>query len=267
MPSLIPFQFESREIRVVMLDDGPWWVASDVCAVLEISNTSQALSRLDDDECKSLKNNSLCLNEGVINQALNENQDVSLINEPGLYSLILSSRKPEAKAFKRWITHEVIPSIRKTGSYSATNTPAAPSIRAERELQALARETMRTLKTFGIVGNAAVISTDNYCRNLCGRSLLAALDATHLLADPRGRTYTPTELGKMCTPPLSAIKLNFELERAGLQKRDMGEWMPTDKATHLCEWLDTGKRHSSGAPVKQLRWFKQVLGHLPSHAA
>lgn len=138
---------------------------------------------------------------------------------------------------------------------------------AERELQALARETMRTLKTFGIVGNAAVISTDNYCRNLCGRSLLAALDATHLLADPRGRTYTPTELGKMCTPPLSAIKLNFELERAGLQKRDMGEWMPTDKATHLCEWLDTGKRHSSGAPVKQLRWFKQVLGHLPSHAA
>lgn len=214
-----------------------------------------------------MKNNSLCLNEGVINQALNENQDVSLINEPGLYSLILSSRKPEAKAFKRWITHEVIPAIRKTGSYSVTNTPAAPSIRAERELQALARETMRTLKTFGIVGNAAVISTDNYCRAIAGRSLLAALDATHLLADPRGRTYTPTELGKMCVPQLSAIKLNLELEAAGLQKRDMGEWMPTDKAAHLCEWLDTGKRHGSGAPVKQLRWFQQVLGHLPSRQA
>lgn len=142
-------------------------------------------------------------------------------------------------------------------------TPAIPhtkpTIREERELQLLARDTMRTLKAFGIVGNAAVLSTDNYCRAIAGRSLLEPLGATHLLADPRGRTYTPTELGKMCNPPLSAIKLNLALEQAGLQKRDMGEWMPTDKAAGLCEWLDTGKRHSNGTPVKQLKWFATVL--------
>ena len=189
----------------------------------------------------------------------------TLLNEDQAYFLMTLVRNtPQAVELKKRLVRAFAEARRIAQGGSTT---PSPSIRAERELQALARETMRTLKTFGIVGNAAVISTDNYCRNLCGRSLLAALDATHLLADPRGRTYTPTELGKMCTPPLSAIKLNFELERAGLQKRDMGEWMPTDKATHLCEWLDTGKRHSSGAPVKQLRWFKQVLGHLPSHAA
>lgn len=267
MSSLIPFQFETHSIRVVMLDDGPWWVATDVCAAIDIGNTSDALKRLDDDERKSLKNNSIDSNEGVINQALNENQDVNLINEPGLYTLILSSRKPEAKTFKRWITHEVIPSIRKTGSYSIEGAAPAPKLsREERYRLGVYRDAVKTARLIGFEGNMALLSADAYCQNTLGVSVLAGLGATHLLADPRGRTYTPTELGKMCNPPLSAIKLNFELERAGLQKRDMGEWMPTDKATHLCEWLDTGKRHGSGAPVKQVRWFKQVLGHLPSHA-
>jgi phage regulator Rha-like protein len=158
-----------------------------------------------------------------------------------------------ARIIDRWIELE---------SQAALPPPATKpkaSIREERELQALARDTMRTLKVFGITGNAAVLSTDNYCRTIAGRSLLEPLGATHLLADQRGMTYTPTELGKMCDPPLSAIKLNLALESAGLQKRDMGQWMPSDKAATLCEWLDTGKRHGDGTPVKQLKWFKAVL--------
>jgi prophage antirepressor-like protein len=248
---LIPFSFETFTIRVVMQDDQPWWVAADVCAALEIGNPSDAIKRLDDDE------RTLVSIEGASNGL-----QVNAVNESGLYSLILGSRKPEAKMFKRWITHDVIPSIRQTGSYTVPN--AKPTIRDERELQLLARDTMRTLKVFGIVGNAAVLSTDNYCRAIVGRSLLEPLGATHLLADERGRTYTPTELGKMCNPPLSAVKLNLAIEQAGLQKRDMGEWMPSDKAAGLCEWLDTGKRHSNGTPVKQLKWFKMVLDRLLS---
>ena len=97
------------EIRTALIENEPWFVAVDVCRALEIGNSSQAISRLDADE----KMITLISNEG--NKRGNPNMTV--VNEPGLYTLILSSRKPEAKTFKRWITHDVIPMIRKTGCY------------------------------------------------------------------------------------------------------------------------------------------------------
>ena len=97
------------EIRTSLIENEPWFVAVDVCRALEIGNSSQAISRLDADE----KMITLISNEG--NKRGNPNMTV--VNEPGLYTLILSSRKSEAKAFKRWITHDVIPMIRKTGCY------------------------------------------------------------------------------------------------------------------------------------------------------
>lgn len=105
---VIPFSFESFQIRVVMIDGNPWWVAADVCAVLDLGNASMALARLDDDE------RTLISIEGASNGL-----PVNAVNEPGLYSLILGSRKPEAKKFKRWVTHDVLPTIRQTGGYGA----------------------------------------------------------------------------------------------------------------------------------------------------
>lgn len=96
-------------IRTLNIDGEPWFVASDVCKALDIGNVSMAISRLDDDE-----RNTVNLTEGIPG-----NPNKIIVNEPGLYALVLSSRKPEAKAFKRWITHEVIPSIRKNGGYIA----------------------------------------------------------------------------------------------------------------------------------------------------
>ena len=97
------------EIRTALIENEPWFVAVDVCRALEIGNSSQAISRLDADE----KMITLISNEGN----KRDNPNMTVVNEPGLYTLILSSRKPEAKAFKRWITHDVIPMIRKTGGY------------------------------------------------------------------------------------------------------------------------------------------------------
>lgn len=108
MNNLIPFSYGSSPIRVVQIEGEPWWVAKDVCEVLGIDKHRDALARLDDDERGSL-----------LVDTPGGKQEVGAINESGLYALILRSRKPEAKAFKRWITHEVIPTIRKTGSYSA----------------------------------------------------------------------------------------------------------------------------------------------------
>lgn len=94
-------------VRIILQDNEPWFVAKDVCDCLDLSNSRKALSRLEDDE------------KGVtLSDTLGGKQEMATVNEYGLYSLVLSSRKPEAKEFKRWITHEVLPSLRKYGTYS-----------------------------------------------------------------------------------------------------------------------------------------------------
>ena len=96
------------EVRTVLQDGEPWFMVADVCKALEIGNPADVMRRLDADE------RTLVSIEGASNGL-----PVNAVNEPGLYTLVLSSHKPEAKAFKRWITHEVIPSIRKHGLYAA----------------------------------------------------------------------------------------------------------------------------------------------------
>ena len=98
---------EFGKVRVVERDGQPWFVAKDVCECLELTDVSKTISLLDDDEKGT---NSIRTPGGE--------QQMLVVSEPGLYSLILRSRKPEAKAFKRWIIHEVVPSIRKRGLYA-----------------------------------------------------------------------------------------------------------------------------------------------------
>lgn len=97
---------EFGEIRTVTIDENPWFVAKDVCDILDVGNPSQSLSRLEDDE-----KNTIILNEGI------GNPSKTIINESGFYTLVLSSRKPIAKPFRLWVTREVLPQIRKTGGY------------------------------------------------------------------------------------------------------------------------------------------------------
>ncbi len=114
------FRYKENEIRTVVIEGEIWFVAADACRVLEHSDVSKAVHRLDEDEKGT---NSVRTPGG--------NQSMLCINEPGLYTLILTSRKPEAKAFKRWVTHEVLPSIRKTGNYSiqhSTSQESAPTL-------------------------------------------------------------------------------------------------------------------------------------------
>jgi prophage antirepressor-like protein len=121
------FPETAQHVRSVMIDAEPWWVARDVADVLELGNVRSSLALLDEDE------------KGVHTMdTLGGTQQVAIVNEPGLYSLILRSRKPQAKAFKRWITHEVIPSIRRTGSYSAP-APALPDMSTPQGRVAVAR--------------------------------------------------------------------------------------------------------------------------------
>lgn len=104
------------EVRVIMKNGDPWFVAKDICKALDLTDVSKTVSLLDDDERGT---NSIRTPSG--------DQQMLIISEPGMYSLVLRSRKPEAKAFKRWITHEVIPAIRKTGTYSKDSQLVIPN--------------------------------------------------------------------------------------------------------------------------------------------
>lgn len=115
LSTFVSDQFGS--VRTLTIDGEPWFVAADVCRALDIANPRDAVKRLEDDERMTVD-----LTDGHSKQRGGA-QKLNAINEPGLYSLVLASRKPEAKAFKRWITHEVIPAIRKTGAYAVPGTP------------------------------------------------------------------------------------------------------------------------------------------------
>lgn len=128
-------------IRTVTIKNEPWFVASDICKALDLSNPTMAMQRLDEDEKAKFN---LGLSGG----------DTNCVNEYGLYSLVLASRKPEAKAFKRWITHEVIPSIRKHGMYAVDELIDNPelaikaftALKKEREKRLLAEQKIEEQK-------------------------------------------------------------------------------------------------------------------------
>lgn len=122
-------------MRIILQDNEPWFVAKDVCECLAISKHRDAISRLDTDERGSLKVDTL-----------GGKQEMATVNEYGLYSLVMSSRKPEAKEFKRWITHDVLPALRKTGSYSMSIPQTLPEA-----LRAYADEVEQHNKTKALV--------------------------------------------------------------------------------------------------------------------
>jgi len=108
MNELQVFQFEGNQVRTQIIDGEPWFVAKDVCDILGIEKYRDAITRLDEDERESVKMDTL-----------GGKQSMSAVNESGLYSLILTSNKPEAKKLKKWVTSDVLPAIRKTGRYES----------------------------------------------------------------------------------------------------------------------------------------------------
>ena len=113
-----PFAFNGQAVRVVDHDGQPWFASADVCDLLEIRNSRQAVARLDDDE------------KGVTTiDTAGGQQTLGIVSESGLYRLIFKSRKPQARAFRRWVTTEVLPSIRKTGSYKAVEAEGPDDVR------------------------------------------------------------------------------------------------------------------------------------------
>jgi prophage antirepressor-like protein len=118
------FNFKDQPVRVVIIDGEIWWIAADVCQILELANSRQVVSALDDDE------------KGVHTvDTPGGKQKMTCVNESGLYRLIFKSRKSEAKAFQKWVFSEILPSIRKTGSYSVNQSQQPSAIPFNKDVQ------------------------------------------------------------------------------------------------------------------------------------
>lgn len=137
------FKFQTHEVRTILKDGEPWFVASDVAKALDYRDAEVAARHLDDDE-KVVHLMGVPLEKGVIsNDTPGGAQKMTIISESGLYALVLRSRKPEARKFAKWVTSEVLPAIRKTGSYSLPFV-VNPADKLTEEQQNYLREMIRT---------------------------------------------------------------------------------------------------------------------------
>lgn len=125
--ALIAYTFEDEPVRVMLIAGDPWFVANDLCRVLAIANSRDALGRLEPDE------------KGVgITDTLGGQQDMNIVSESGMYALIFTSRKAEAKRFRKWVTAEVLPSIRRTGRYELPGHEPSPALPLDHDTARLA---------------------------------------------------------------------------------------------------------------------------------
>lgn len=202
------FNYGDNEIRTVMIDGDPWFVARDVCGILGITDARKSVGLLDEDERNTIP----------ITDALGRTQETWTINEPGLYSLILRSRKPEAREFKRWITHEVLPSIRQNGMYATDSLLDDPDLllktvtklTEERRARLAAEEMAETLR-IETSRQAVVIEEQSERLTYLDRILQSedTMNITQIAAD-----YDMT-----------ARKLNNILKDAGIQRKTGGQWV------------------------------------------
>ena len=161
MNEITPYQFNGNSVRVIMIKGDPWWVASDVCRSLGLGNVSMALKALDDDE------------KGISKaDTLGGKQEILIVSEPGLYALMVKSKKEQAKKFRRWVFHVVLPEIRKKGAYLPEKLTRLQIIEMARdsEMRAIALEKEKAiLAPKAAVYDVVSSSTGLVCMRDCAK--------------------------------------------------------------------------------------------------
>ncbi len=222
------------------------FIAADLCSCLGIRNPSDALSRLDDDE-KGLGST----------ETLKGQQSLATVNESGLYALVLSSRKPEAKRFKRWITHEVLPAIRRTGSYAVPNLastqPALPANKQD-SVNALLLIGQAIAQVPGVKAGIAMAATLTCIQENTGLSV-ETLRRTLPAAEEAICSLNATQLGQRLG--MAARVMNQHLAACGLQLRNArDEWELSERGQQWAEALPYCRQGHSGY---QILWNPAVV--------
>lgn len=251
MPDIIPFNFQSHTVRTVVADDGePWFVAMDVAAVLGYSDAYEMTKKLDEEDKANRQIAGLGAPAG--------GRGVVVINESGMYSCVLTSQKPEAKQFKRWVTSEVLPSIRRTGQYQAQ--PRQPS---------------RT-ETMTIIAEAAArmlrMSEPSKVRMLSIIAKEEGVPATFLpsyVEEPlvRSLTYLLKEHGaplsvRVAYPKLESLGLVERLNRLSSKGQVKHFWSLTDAGLKFGNNLVSPNNPRETQPQFYVKTFAELLGKL-----
>ena len=247
MSQIIPFEFESHALRVNLDAAGqPWFVAADVCAALDLPETHKAIARLDDDE---KGRNSIPTPGGQ--------QEMSVVNESGLYNLVLGSRKPEAKRFKRWITHEVLPSIRKTGAYASPMSVTALPAPTQDRVTALLLIGEAVARVPGVKHGVAMAATLTCIHENTGLAIETMRRALPTNDEPIA-AMNPTKLGQHLG--MAARSVNARLAAMGLQLRnERDEWELTEAGQAWGEALPYSRNGHSGY---QILWNPAVIDQM-----
>jgi len=245
------FKFEAQEVRTVVKDDEVWFVAKDVCDVLGIKNVSDAVSRLDKDEKQSI----------VLTDTLSRNPNMIAVNEFGLYSLINTSRKPEAKKFQRWINHEVLPSIRKYGAYLTPATIEDMLANPDVIIQLLINLKDEQHKRKEAEQARLKVEEEHAVMEMALAEAQPKVTYYDTILDSHG-THTITEIAQ--DYDLTAQKLNEILKDTGVQYKQGRRWLLTKNYQGM-GLIDSKTIHiKHGDFVKtQMRWT--VKGRLFIH--
>ena len=228
------FNYNNNFVRTIEKDGQVWFVAKDVCDVLELSNTTVAIEALDEDERSKF--------------FLGRQGEANIISESGLYSLIMRSNKPEAKNFARWVRKDVLPQIIHTGSYNVQKeTPKLPTVLEGAKL---------IFETAGIKGNQLALALDKTAKHYTGESLLA-LGGVQLEVETKRQALTPSEIGLELG--ISGRRVNEILAGAGFQHKIADKWEPLEPGMPYAVMIDTGKQHSDGTPIRQLKWNSSII--------
>lgn len=232
MNELQVFSYNGSQVRTIEKNGQAWWVLKDVCDVLGLSNTRVVAERLDDDERSKLN--------------LHRQGDTWCINESGLYNVILRSDKPEAKPFRKWVTSEVLPSIRKTGTYNTTNKQS--------EALEIKKTNARVRLSNQFLKLAKVDTLSEEYKNILVAKAAEALTGFQLIPLPRSeqKMYTAMEIGEMFG--VSSQKIGRVSNEHGMKTEEYGTYYRT-KSQHSCKEVDSFMYND-----KAVERFKQIFG-------
>ncbi|KJZ81560.1 Phage antirepressor protein [Candidatus Liberibacter solanacearum] len=248
MTNIIPFEFESNKIRTVVDKDNTiWFVSKDVAEALGYVDAKQAVR----DHCMGVSK------QHPIVDSLGRTQKARVITEPDVYRLIVKSKLPSAQKFERKIFEEILPTLRKTGSYSVKpKKSVSPS-----SYMKVHQFIEQTLTKAGLKENQLLLATNRGVAKLTGFDLLSSADIKHLPSPDNDEYLTPTEIGKMLDPIMRPKPLNRWLTSLGLQEKqhDGKGYLPTPQGeVYGGRMMDVAKAHGDGS-IPYLKWNSKVI--------
>ena len=256
--------FEGNEVEVFELNGKILFNPRHVAPCLDMTDSTlrDHLGTMNSKQVIKLTNSTV----GLTDFRKLHNTGENFLTESGVYRLIFKSRKPSAEKFQDWVTDEVLPSIRKTGSYSVKDKgqPQAPKPPTKAQIARELRGGYSIARFFKMEGNAALLSANQMVvAEYAEFDINPLRDCGALLSAPdKIQYFTPTTLGAKVG--VSAQKFNTALEAAGLQIKELGPkkkalWSVTSLGKEHCDVINTGKKHTNGAPITQILWAESAI--------